>query len=248
MTPELEPVGERDAVVFEPRAVATLDPIMRLATSGVPIETIKELVGLYREERAHQAKQAFASAFSAFKALCPSIKRNRTADFATKAGALVKYTFADLAQIATSVQAMLHQHGFAYSWTRATENGRMTVTCRLIHSGGHSETSEFSVPIEGTQLMSEPQKYKAALTFAERVSLSMVLGLSDTDEDTDASDPEALNPISPEQVLELEGLISETKANRQKFLAYMEVTRLEDLTAGRFADAVKALQNKRRTR
>ena len=248
MQTELVETVEQSVVPVTPidqGSLVGMDPLLRLAAGGVPIDTIKELVQLYREERVLRAREEFAQAFAAFKADCPIIKKNRTADFVTKAGGRVKYTFADLAEIARTVRPNLQRHGLSYSWTRAVQGSLMSVTCKLLHARGHAEVAEFSVPVEGTSMMSEPQKYKAALSFAERVSLCMVLGLADSDDDDDMHPEAGAEPISEVQVLELEALISETKTNRQKFLAYAGVERLEDLMSTRFDWAKSALAKKR---
>ena len=242
---ELEEQSIVPIVNIEQSSLVGMDPLLRLAAAGVPIDTIKELVQLYREERVLKAKEEFAAAFAAFKADCPIIKKNRKADFLTKAGGHVKYTFADLAEIARTIRPFLQKHGLSYSWTRAVQGSTMGVTCKLLHSRGHFEVSEFSVPVEGTSLMSEPQKYKAALSFAERVSLCMVLGLADSDDDDDMHPETGVGVISEDQVIELEALISATKTNREKYLSYIGVGRLEELLTTRFDWAKAALARKK---
>ena len=58
----------------------------------------------------------------------------------------------------------------------------------MTHILGHSESSDFEVPIDTEGYMTAPQKYASALTFAKRYSLCNALGISTGDEDTDATD------------------------------------------------------------
>ena len=64
----------------------------------------------------------------------------------------------------------------------------MEVTCKITHSLGHSETSTFEIPIDNGDYMTAPQKYASAQTFAKRYTLCNALGISTSEEDTDAVD------------------------------------------------------------
>ena len=90
--------------------------------------------------------------------------------------------------IVNQIKKILSDNGFSYTWNVVNETGFITAVCKVTHSLGHSETSEFKVPIDTEGYMTAPQKYASALTFAKRYSLCNALGISTGDEDTDATD------------------------------------------------------------
>lgn len=100
--------------------------------------------------------------------------------------------------------------------------------------------------------MSDAQANGAALTYGRRQSLIAALGLTTADEDTDAApvrsrqvsedEPERL---TDKQIADLSALIDDVGADRQKFLAYLRVEKLEDIHPREYARAVAALEARR---
>lgn len=222
--------------------------LLRMAIDrGIPVEQFEKLVALHRDIEKHQAEREFFAAFAAFQAECPPIKKTNTANIATRSGAKFSYTFAPLDEIARTVNPFLTRNAFSYSWDTKVEGNSLTKICTLRHAAGHSITSTASLPIDTAAGMSDQQKVAAAGTFAERMSLRSVLGLTTTDDDTDGESVKAMDPtkISDDQVTALNDLVVEVKADLPRFLKFMSVEKLADITVGEYQRAVTALEQKR---
>jgi hypothetical protein len=223
----------------------SMQPLIELAKGNVPIETMRELVNIYREERAHQARTEFDAAFAQFKAACGPILHDKTANIATKSGAKFSYTFASLSAVERHVGPKLTELGFSYSWDDDYTDKAIRSTCVLWHKGGHSRRSQFQCSLESDAGQTPQQKSKSAMSFAHRCSLISVLGLSTTDTDTDGADTSAELTIGPGQLHDIEALIAEVGADKAKVLAFFDVKRLEDMTVSNYTPAVKMLEAKR---
>ena len=120
------------------------------------------------------------------------------------------------------------------------------VTCTLRHHNGHTQSALFSCPVDSQKAMSEPQRHASTLTFARRYSLIQVLGLTTTDPDPDGTnDPKA----GAEDVARVEDMIAAceeagAKVDRERFLAWLGVATLEDLTVRQVEKAMRELKKR----
>lgn len=221
-----------------------ISAILRFAIeSKVPVETIEKLVQLKERMEDRSAAQEFCVAMARFQADCPAIKKTSKASITTNSGSQYGYSYAELDEIAATTRPILTRYGLSYTWDSAVEGDKLTCTCTVRHIAGHSQAAKFVLPTTTKSGMSDQQKVAAALTYARRQSLIQALGLTTTDADTDG--PRVDEKVSAEQVSELEGLIAETGANLERFLTFMGVKSLDEITAVRGYDkAKKALSAK----
>ena len=87
--------------------------------------------------------------------------------------------YASLDAILDAVRPVLKKHGLAISQEPLSDEGRVGVTTRIIHSSGESTTSTLLLPVQ----QSTAQGYGSALTYARRYSLASVLGIAADDDD-----------------------------------------------------------------
>lgn len=169
--------------------VAPKDPegLLRFAVErGASVETIERLMKVRQELRAEQAKEAFDAAMAAFQAECPTIIKR-------KAGARDSYKYAPLEDIlesrtptGESVKDLIKRHGFSHKATSEIEQGWVKAIVTIKHASGHSENSEFKVPIDTRNtMMNDPQRYGGSLTFALRYAFKLGFGILTADEDLD---------------------------------------------------------------
>lgn len=235
----------------EPQALAVAEPsitsiIASAVASGRPASELTELLNFARELDKDKARKAFNAAFAAFKAAAPAIQRKHDSQFKTvdRNGVQRIRKFADLEDIARAVDPVLAANGLSYSWGETrVEAGLMSVPCIVAHSDGHSITGSFPVPVDSKAGCSEAQKYGIAHTYARRYSLVSVLGLTSVDEDTDGAGESNGDKITVEQAAKIESLMHEVNADETRFLAYMGVKTVEEITD--YAKAVAALERKR---
>lgn len=220
--------------------------LMKLALEhGHPVEVLNQLFDLQVRVDERNARAEFFDALARFQEEVPSIHKGQTARIATKAGGSYSYTFAPLDAIAKTIREPLRKHGFSYGWT-VQQNGDhgLLVECILRHKGGHEERASFPVPVDTAAAMSGAQKNGAALTYGKRQSLTSVLGLTTTDDDTDGEVPPT-GPITAAQLADLEALIEEVGADRAAFVRWLKVENLSSLPQYDLPRAIKALEDKR---
>ena len=160
----------------------------------VPVETMERLFALRKEVKAEAAKEAFIVAMSTFQAKCPIIKKNK--DVLNKDKSTLRYSYASLDSIVSQVKEILGANGLSYSTQVKNETGFLTAICTVTHILGHSESSDFKIPIDTEGFMTAPQKYASALTFAKRYAFCNALGILTGEDDADANNVDKKTEIS----------------------------------------------------
>ena len=178
---------KKEIVVAKPKVNNSVETLISQAiTANVPIETLERLMVMRDKVKNEQAKEAFISAMSQFQAKCPIINKNK--DVLNKDGKTVRYSYASLDSIVSQVKDILGNCELSYTTQVKNETGFVTAVCKITHVMGHSEESEFKIPVDTEGYMSAPQKYASALTFAKRYAFCNVLGIMTGEDDFDASD------------------------------------------------------------
>ena len=178
---------DKKLVVHKPEDGGQISSFIEKAiASNVPAETLERLFALYEKGKAEQAREAFVLALSQFQGECPVIKK--TKKVLNKDGRSVRYVYAPIDSIVEQIKKPVADAGLSYRWEVKQGEGLIKAICIVTHVLGHSESSDFDVPIDTEGYMTAPQKFASALTFAKRYSLLNALGISTGDEDTDASD------------------------------------------------------------
>jgi len=229
-------------------AVDELGGLMRLAIEEkVPVELLERLMDLHERVAVRNSRAEFFDALARFQDAVPSIHKGSTASIATKAGGKYSYTYAPLDAIAKAIREPLRTHGLSYAWTVEDGTpGSLSVVCVLRHIGGHEERSAFPVPVDTAAAMSGAQKHGAALTYGKRQSLTSVLGLTTTDDDTDGVEVKVtVEPITEAQAADLAALISEVGTDQAKLLAYYGAESLAKFPAAELERVTKHLEGKR---
>lgn len=257
-TPEAPPGAAVVPAPNAPLAVAPASPTTMVADSatellriaverGTPLAELKELVALHDQMSKREAARAFSGAMARFQAELEPIQKPRTAKVATKSGGSYEFTYAGLGDIAKVITPLLAKHGLSFNWDATEEAGRLHCVCTVRHEGGHSVSASLGIPVDNASGMSPQQKVGAALTFAQRRTLSSVLGITTTDDEPEAAheDP-AL--IDDDQYDRLDHLLEETKADRARFLEYVGAATLAEIRAADYPRALAALRQKKAKR
>jgi len=238
-------------VMPPPETPTEIASLLQLAIEkGVTVEALEKLVALHERVSDRMAAQEFNAALSRFQRECPPIRKSSTAKIATNSGANYSYSYAELDEIARTVNPILGELGLSYTWDSSVNDGLLRCVCTLRHVNGHSVSATFESPVDSAAKMSGAQKHAAALTFARRQSLVQVLGLTTCDADTAAAIPQevANGTITVDQADDLRALAEEAGADMVKFLAWAKVSRFEDIPSSRYRSCLAALEAKRRSR
>jgi hypothetical protein len=181
-----------------PTPIAMRDPesILRYAIDAkADVAVIERLMVVREKLQAESAKAAFDASMAAFQSECPIILKE-------KSGAKNAYKYAPLDAIVDQVRGLTQKHGFSFSVTSAVDTGWVKAICKITHALGHSEVSEFRVPVDDKNpMMTAPQRYGGAMTFAKRYAFCNGFGILTADEDLDghAARPK---PAGPKQATE----------------------------------------------
>ena len=109
-----------------------------LVSAKTEVERLKaEMNSSVCQERLEQEKafnKAFAKAQAEFKALSKSM----SAEFTTKAGHLIAYSYAPMSAIKDAVMPALNRNGLAISHYEKSGNGLVSVVTVITHEGGYS--------------------------------------------------------------------------------------------------------------
>lgn len=177
------------AVVAKAAPVVVVDNtaenlISQAIQKGVDVGTMERLLAMRATIKAEQALEAFNRAMAAFQGSQPAIVKDKI--IKDKYGK-ERYRYAPMDVIVRQVKDGLQENGLSYTTDAIVEEGWVTAVCKVTHTLGHSETSQFKVPIDKDGYMSAPQKFAAALTFAKRYAFCNAFGILTGDEDTDAN-------------------------------------------------------------
>jgi len=85
-----------------------------------------------------------------------------------------------------------------------------------------------------------------SVTYLQRYTLIGSFGIITADEDTDGRLADASSEyITSEQVTEIDELIKLKSANKERFLKFFKVAKIDDIRATQFTRAVRMLQQKK---
>jgi len=209
--------------------------------SGRPLSELDHLVQLVKDMKAMEAVEKFNQALAAFHSEVRTIKKNKTANITKKDGGTgYSFTYAELDIIVETIAPHLAKHGFTYTWDTPEDVpvGQIKVICILRHVAGHEARSSLQLPIENSSGMSPQQKVGSAMSFAQRRTLTAVLGLVTSDKTPRDQDNDPTR-INDDQLTILEDLLRESGASRQAFLA--KVAKADTMAAIRAVDFQRCL-------
>lgn len=244
-------------------APTTVDPVAKLfelAAANVDPETLERMVSLAERMDDRRAEQEMVDALARFHGLIGPIPHDSEADFATRGGTGVRYTYASLGMIAKTIRDPLAACGLSYSWSGTevvTKDGKggVALTAILRHVGGARREAPVWFPFDSREnrLLSDAQKVKVVTTFGQRVSLIQVLGLTTAETDTDAKPAAARERekkkkearLSDEKVKELEERFAKIDVNdRKDLLRWAKARSISEIHPSKVADIDAALDRR----
>ncbi len=178
------PIEEVEVLEVRKAAVlATVDPQALLAQAiekGLPLEAMERLLAMRRELKAEWARERFFGDLPRFQSACPIIGKSKTAK-----GKNFSYNYAPLEEIVSQIKKPLEQFGFSYTIVTKQTDHAVTAICNAHHIDGHTESSEFTIPIDPEAFMNDSQKIGSAMTYATRYALRNAFGIVTGDMDDD---------------------------------------------------------------
>jgi hypothetical protein len=216
--------------------------IQQAISSGADLEKLEKLLELQERWEKNEARKSYNKAMAQFKANPPKIEKDKKVGYSTAKGK-VGYSHASLYNVVDKITSELSKYGLSASW-RIQQNGKVIVTCRISHSMGHFEETSITAEADVSGSKNPIQAVGSTISYLERYSILALTGLSTKDMDTDGI-PED-DKIDENKVGIVNGLIKELDVDKEKFLKYMGVEKVEDIKSSDFAKAKMALEAKRR--
>lgn len=201
-------------------------------------EKMSKLLDVHERILADQRRVAFMGAMARVAAKLPEIGKLGTSHHGQ---------YARLIDIDRAIRPILSAEGLSQSFDSEEMPGdKVRVTCRLSHEQGHAETKQVTLPIDKSGSKNGAQAIISTVSYGRRALTKMFFNLMESDgiEDDDGNGGSAT--ISDDQAKDIEALITEVKADRARFLAYMGTTNVEAILSRDFTKAVTALESKRR--
>lgn len=225
------------------QATTPMDLIARAQANGADIETISKYMDLQERYENREAIKEYNKAVALFKTENTVIYKDSTVSYGN-----TNYKHATLSNVVNKVTSLLAKHGLNHSWATKQDKDVIFVKCKLTHTDGHSETVSLSAPPDKSGSKNSVQSIASTVTYLQRYTLMMILGLASGDPDNDGQGAPRSAPvktITESQCADLEALIDEVKADKMGFLSYLKIASLEQLPASNYKSAVKALEGKR---
>jgi hypothetical protein len=167
--------------------LVTLNPetlIAKAIENNVPVESLERLLAMRSELKREQAAVAFNHALANFQAEIPPIVKSKTARVQGRNGSF-SYNYADIAAIQRAIAPRLKDCGLSVTFDTTQAGDVLNVACIVHHVDGHSERTEFPVPIDRQARMNDTQKVGSALTYGRRYALCAALGIVTAEDDDD---------------------------------------------------------------
>lgn len=242
--------NKRQAVAA-PVATEAPNPMQMLqiaVSQGADIDKLKTLMDLQERWEKNEARKAFITAMTAFKANPPEIVKNKHVSFPTSKGT-TEYDHATLASVCRAIIAGLSIHGLSHAWRTEQSEGKIRVTCIITHALGHSEQTSLVSESDGSGGKNSIQGIGSTVTYLQRYTLLALTGLATTDrEDTDGREPkEALPTITDEQIATLDAMLGEIGPNaKRSYLSRNNLNALGEILAKNYDAAYLMIDRKRK--
>lgn len=228
-----------------------LSIIDKAVERGATPESLKQLLDLLKDWTAFQAEQAFNAAMAKCQAIMPTVVK----DAENKGAKGAKY--ARLETVSRTIKPTYTEAGFSLSFT--TEDSPLAehvrIACDLMHRGGHTKRYRADVPLDGTgpkggaSSMNAPQATGSTFSYGRRYLTCLIFNVTIANEDDDGQGERGV--IGGPEIAEINALWEECeKAGKVKdfarFLHWLGVESLEQLTFPGFTKAMAELNRKRR--
>ena len=206
------------------------------------VEKLRALIAMQRDMMAEQARIAFDAAMADAQAEMVPVLRQAT-------NAHTKSRYARLEDIDNAIRPVITRHGFSLTFDNPDQTpDSIVMTCAVAHRDGHVRSYKIAGArddkgSQGNANKTPIQAIGSTISYLRRYLTCMIFNVALTNDDTDGNE---ISPITARQARDLEALLTETGADRAKFLAFLRVDDLADLSSRDYPKARAALEQKKR--
>ncbi len=179
-----QPTHQMAPVNQAPTPMALLTIAMN---QGADLDRLERLMAMQERWEANEARKAFQSAMSAFKANPPELHKNKQVKFQTSKGT-TEYKHATLDEVALQIGSAMAPHGLSFRWNvEQIQGGRIRVTCLLTHVQGHTEQVVMEGSPDDSGNKNNIQQVGSTVTYLQRYTLLAATGMAVKDQDNDGA-------------------------------------------------------------
>ncbi len=215
-------------------AMAVKDP-------GVDVAKLEALLRMQREIIADDAKTQFNRALHAAQAEIPHIDKLGTVSLGSGKGTYKFATWPDMDKV---LRPIMDKHGFTLTFDMVLkEGGGAIIIGTLLHTAGHSKVASIPLALDAGPGRNNLQAMGSTMSYGKRYCAEMLFNLVRKDADDDGR-LGGMRFITPDQVAELDTLLTETRSDKDRFLQMFGVATLDNIEAGAWAAARNLLLGK----
>jgi hypothetical protein len=163
-----------------------------------------------------------------------------------------KSRYTTYAALDRAIRPIYTKHGFSLSFYpgKGAPEGYVRVACKVAHRDGYSERPEVDMPADGAgakggAVMTKTHATGSAFSYGQRYLLKLIFNIA-TGEGDDDGNGAGGETINQEQVDDLNALMEEVRADRNRFLNFFKVDGLSSIRAKDYRRALAMLEAKRR--
>jgi hypothetical protein len=202
---------EQNAIATtQAQSAGPLAAAMQALQNGMTMEQIQGLqvfMGMQRDWEADEARKSYVADMAEFKRNPPEIYKTKQVAFAGTV-----YSHATLGDVSKAVEEPLARHGFSHSWETKQANGIITVTCKITHRLGHSESTTMEAAPDNSGKKNAIQQVASSITYMQRYTLLAACGLATMDLPDDDGHGLSQAPIDYDQRSAVETWIARADA------------------------------------
>jgi hypothetical protein len=231
------PAADTSLAVREPSPITILEKAISGGVTQENVAVVKELVQMCREQRAEDAKAAFAKAYFQLRKNMPEMYADKEAR--NDSGKVV-YCYCSEEEITKKLEPHLLAHGLAMLFGQSERDGRITVNITLLHELGHSEVREFTVRAGLPNKMKDAAMCDTggATTAWRHLVMSRISDQGDAHVEGEA--------ITDDKLQYLKEQMAEAGFKEAVLLDLAGVDALEKVTTGKYQVLLNAINMKRR--
>ena len=198
--------------------------IERMAMSpDVDVEKLERLMVMQEKMLDREAEQMYTRSMVAVQSKIQAVTRD-------KVNPQTHSRFVSLEAMKKVVVPVYTDEGFALSYGEAesTKEDMVRVTCKVMHSGGHSERFFYDCPIDDKGIAGKTNKTPthgkaSAVTYGERYILKLIFNITIQDEDDDGNAAsQMVEYITEEMSNLLDSKLEENEIDRKKFNSWLK--------------------------
>jgi hypothetical protein len=152
-------------------------------TNNASVDIIERLMALQTKWEEKEARKAFAAAIAAAKAEIPPLYKTSKVGYESSNGDFVGYQHEDLGEMCQTIDPILGRHGISYRYKTSQSGAVISMACIVEHRDGHCEETSLAAPADTSGKKNPLQSIGSTITYLQRYTLKVALGLAATKDD-----------------------------------------------------------------